>query len=67
MAKGIFARLLTVVAVLSTSVMVMAQGDEGLMPLRTHSMYMPYIGKALILFSSPISEMFALSHLDQHV
>jgi len=49
MAKGFFVRLLTAVAVLSASVMVMAQEDDDIMPLRTHSMYMPYIGKDVCL------------------
>ncbi|KAG0057440.1 hypothetical protein BGZ83_010008 [Gryganskiella cystojenkinii] len=48
MAKGFFARLLTAVAFLSISVVVMAQDDDdGMTPLRTHSMYMPYIDQDL--------------------
>lgn len=46
MAKGFFAKLLTSIALVSGGMVMMAQAqDEGLHPLRTHSIYMPYIGK----------------------
>lgn len=47
MAKGFFSKLLTSVALMSGSMVMMVQAqDDGLHPLRTHSIYMPYIGKA---------------------
>lgn len=48
MGKGFFSTLLMGVALLSAAAVVSAdasEDDDGLHPLRTHSIYMPYIGK----------------------
>src|SRR5688572_7675357 len=48
MGKGFFSTLLMGVALLSAAAVVTAdapEDDDGLHPLRTHSIYMPYIGK----------------------
>jgi mannose-binding lectin 2 len=47
MGKSVFSRLLMGLALLATTtVVVVTAGDEdGVHPLRTHSIYMPYIGK----------------------
>ncbi|KAG0355846.1 hypothetical protein BG005_005214 [Podila minutissima] len=48
MAKGFFSKLLTSVALMSGSMVMMVQAqDDGLHPLRTHSIYMPYIDQDL--------------------
>lgn len=52
MGKSVFSRLLMGLTLLATTavVVVSAVGDEdGVHPLRTHSIYMPYIGKTSAL------------------
>lgn len=51
MGKSVFSRLLMGLTLLATTavVVVSADGDDGVHPLRTHSLYMPYIGKTSAL------------------
>ncbi|KAF9112723.1 hypothetical protein BGX27_002898 [Mortierella sp. AM989] len=47
MGKSFFSRLLMGVALLSAATMVRADENDGVHPLRTHSIYMPYIDQDL--------------------
>lgn len=47
MGKSVFSRMLMGLALMvTTTIVIVSAGDEdGMNPLRTHSIYMPYIGK----------------------